>query len=104
VAARGAHQNRRPPRKSTPKITTKKDVVGRRVTLQYCPPIMAIAGIPLPTTTFLVNVTFPQLVGRVAVIVTCPSKLFTRVATPVVELITKPDGLLDDHVTNPTKV
>jgi hypothetical protein len=34
VAARGAHQNRRPPRKSTPKITTKKDVVGRRVTLK----------------------------------------------------------------------
>jgi hypothetical protein len=34
VAARGAHQNRRPPRKSTPKITTKKDVVGRRVTAE----------------------------------------------------------------------
>jgi len=51
----------------------------------------------LPTFTNLGKFVLPQAPPKVAVMVTCPLKLFCRVATPVEELIERPDGLEEDQ-------
>jgi hypothetical protein len=66
--------------------------------------LVPIGGL-LPTFTTLVRILVPQAPTTVAVIVTCPMKLFYLVAKPVCELIDRPLGLLDAQVTAglPTK-
>lgn len=62
-------------------------------------PLRYICGdtVVLPTVTTLVNAILPQPPLMVAVTVTSPIKLFTLTAAPVVALMERPEGLLEDQ-------